>query len=130
MKKSISFFCVLFLIPLFVLSCVPAFAAEPDGQITVRARVEEVVSDEMASTSYSGGEITTRVLTLRVRVLEGAFEGQTALKSAFRPPTPPKRGTFFLSRWNWMNRICWSAMPPIMSGIFPSPYWAAAFFFF
>lgn len=79
MKKSISFFCVLFLIPLFVLSCVPAFAAEPDGQITVRARVEEVVSDEMASTSYSGGEITTRVLTLRVRVLEGAFEGQTAL---------------------------------------------------
>ena len=46
MKKSISFFCVLFLIPLFVLSCVPAFAAEPDGQITVRARVEEVVSDE------------------------------------------------------------------------------------
>ena len=33
----------------------------------------------MASTSYSGGEITTRVLTLRVRVLEGAFEGQTAL---------------------------------------------------
>ena len=79
MKKSISFFCVLFLIPLFVLSCVPAFAAEPDGQITVRARVEEVVSDEMASPSYSGGEITTRVLTLRVRVLEGAFEGQTAL---------------------------------------------------
>lgn len=61
------------------MSCVPAFAAEPDGQITVRARVEEVVSDEMASTSYSGGEITTRVLTLRVRVLEGAFEGQTAL---------------------------------------------------
>ncbi len=50
-----------------------------DGQISVRAQVEEVLSDEMVSSPYSGGEITTRVLTLRVRILEGAFLDQRAV---------------------------------------------------
>lgn len=45
-------------------------------QALVRARVQEVVSDEIVSTQYSGGQIETRVITLAVKILEGAFSGQ------------------------------------------------------
>jgi len=79
MGKKTALFCVLLAL-LALLG--PTAAAEEsgggDGQISVRAQVEEVLSDEMVSSPYSGGEITTRVLTLRVRILEGAFQGQEA----------------------------------------------------
>ena len=78
MKKTVFLFCVLLFFPLFFSPLALAVSDGQDGQITVRARVEEVLADEMVSTPYSGGEISTRVLTLRVRILEGAFEGQTA----------------------------------------------------
>ena len=79
-KRLLFYLCAL--LALFGLSWQAAAAQEPsgeNGQISVRAQVEEVLSDEMVSSPYSGGEITTRVLTLRVRILEGAFQGQQAV---------------------------------------------------
>ncbi len=78
MKKSVLFCVLLALLAVFGSVAMAEGTGSGDSQISVRARVEEVLSDEMVSASYSGGEITTRVLTLRVRILEGAFEGQTA----------------------------------------------------
>ena len=78
MKKSVLFCVLLALLAVFGSVTMAEETGSGDSQISVRARVEEVLSDEMVSASYSGGEITTRVLTLRVRILEGAFEGQTA----------------------------------------------------
>lgn len=64
MKKSISFLCSVPDFPfLFVLRTGLCRRAGRTNHSS--CPVEEVVSDEMASTSYSGGEITTRVLTLR-----------------------------------------------------------------
>lgn len=42
----------------------------------VRAKVVEVLSDEIVTTEYSGGQMQTRVLRLRAELLEGAFQGE------------------------------------------------------
>ncbi|MDD3193179.1 MAG: YibE/F family protein [Oscillospiraceae bacterium] len=78
MKQFAVFSAVFLLLALFFAFPAAAESADGDGQVTVRARVAQVLSDETVSTPYSGGQIITRVLTLRVEILEGAFEGQQA----------------------------------------------------
>ena len=50
MKKTVFLFCVLLFFPLFFSPLALAVSDGQDGQITVRARVEEVLADEMVST--------------------------------------------------------------------------------
>lgn len=46
---------------------------------TVRCRVEETLSDSYEVTSFSGGEIYTRVINFRGRILTGDYKGETLL---------------------------------------------------
>lgn len=74
MKKSVLALALLLVVLAGSMVC--AFAESGSEQVLVRAEVLEVLSDETIKTGYSGGEILTRVLVLRVKILEGAFSGQ------------------------------------------------------
>lgn len=77
--RKISVFLLAML--LLCMSVLPAYAQTGEAteeQITVRGKVVAVLSDEMVSTDFSGGQIQTRVLTLEVEILSGAFQGQIA----------------------------------------------------
>ncbi|MDD2956611.1 MAG: YibE/F family protein [Oscillospiraceae bacterium] len=54
----------------------PSTAGQSGSLPMVRGRVAEVLSDETVTTDYSGGQMRSRVLTLRVELLEGAFRGE------------------------------------------------------
>lgn len=49
---------------------------EPDA---VRCRVEEILSDSYDVTTFSGGEIYTRVINFRGKILTGSHKGETIL---------------------------------------------------
>ena len=51
-------------------------AGQDNNLPMVRARVTEVLSDEVVTTEYSGGQVQNRILRMKVTLLEGAFEGE------------------------------------------------------
>lgn len=57
------------------------FAQEelPKESGTVRCKVEEILSDSYNVTSFSGGEIYTRVINFRGKILTGTHKGETIL---------------------------------------------------